>query len=486
MKRFYRSICVLPCVAAIVAPLDASARAAAAPEAAAPASSAIIMGEEVEGCGWPTTVAVKYGSGFSLCTGTLIHEEIVIYAAHCGDGDIEIGLGNVSLDPPQLVTTEYCSVNPEYDGDEATDFAFCKLAAPITGIPITPPLMGCEGAEYLQPGSDVAIAGFGSDSIDGGFGIKRWAITTLQSVAGKEAVVGGDPDPGPCPGDSGGPAYVQLADGSWRVFGIASTVEAGCGGKGRYALVPAAIPWIEAESSIDVTPCHTATGLWEPTSRCTGFALSGPQGSGAWERWCAGLEASGPSSTCGEPYDANPDVTAPAVSIVDPLDQAEFAAADPVSIVIDADDGDGSGVVQVWASIDGVDQPAISEPPYEYAQVQLPVGVHTLIATAEDAAGLTGESSPVTIFVGVDPNPSTTGTGPDPDTGTTDDETTGATDSSAGQTTAGADAVGDDDGGEGCSCRSHHQAPLDALVTLTLLGRVRRRRRAFNASGGQG
>ena len=51
-------------------------------------------GEEVLECAWIDTVAVTGGGG--LCTGSLVHPRVVVYAAHCGDGDKQIRIGNTS------------------------------------------------------------------------------------------------------------------------------------------------------------------------------------------------------------------------------------------------------------------------------------------------------------------------------------------------------------------------------------------------------
>ena len=47
-----------------------------------PAEPSVYQGNPVGTCGWPTAVAVTSGGG--LCTGTLVHPRVVVYAAHCG------------------------------------------------------------------------------------------------------------------------------------------------------------------------------------------------------------------------------------------------------------------------------------------------------------------------------------------------------------------------------------------------------------------
>ena len=70
---------------------------------------------------------------------------------------------------------------------------------------------------------------------------------------------------------------VQYDDGTWHVFGIASTVNGGCSGLGTHALLPRAAAWIEEESGLDVTPCFTLNGQWDPDYRCGHFIMSGAE-----------------------------------------------------------------------------------------------------------------------------------------------------------------------------------------------------------------
>jgi len=63
-------------------------------------------------------------------------------------------------------------------------------------------------------------------------------------------------------GDSGGPAFVQLADKSWRVFGIDSEgTGKSCGAGDLMGVMHKAVSWIEQQSGVDITPCHDATAL---------------------------------------------------------------------------------------------------------------------------------------------------------------------------------------------------------------------------------
>ena len=254
----------------------------------------IYGGGPVAACAWPTTVSLG-GS----CTGTLINEEVVIYAAHCGANYNAVTFGN-DIYSSEKVATEYCKIYPGYNGvGEGKDFAYCKLAEPVTDYPIVPPLMGCE-TDVLQPGQGVAVVGFGNADDNLGYGIKREVYTTLNYITNKnEAFVGGDGEDS-CQGDSGGPVFVPLNDGSWRVFGITSYGGA-CGGGGYYSMMHLGMPWFESDSGIDLTPCTDAQGNWDPGPECAGFPQDPGQGGGNYPS-CSSGPLSGVSATCGNPY----------------------------------------------------------------------------------------------------------------------------------------------------------------------------------------
>jgi hypothetical protein len=257
-------------------------------------SQPIVGGQTATTCQWPTTVLL------SGCTGTLVHPQIITTAAHCGTNHRMATFGETNGSPARRVAIESCKVFQGENGPDATDFAFCKLRTPVTDVPIIPPLMGCE-VDALKVGTKVIVAGFGDNNDrNGGFGTKRWVETTVNRLdTGRGAQIGGM-GKAPCYGDSGGPAFVQLADGSWRAFGIDSAGLAdSCDAGDIMAMIWKAVPWIEKESGIDITPCHDADGKWNPGPDCHGFAMD-PLGTGrSWANGCAEPMPSPPAATCG-------------------------------------------------------------------------------------------------------------------------------------------------------------------------------------------
>ncbi|TPV92788.1 MAG: S1 family peptidase [Myxococcales bacterium FL481] len=288
-----------------------AAQAEVQPEPVRDAGPRIFGGTETQGCEFPSVAAVKVGS---LCTGLLVHPRLVVYAAHCGDDDKFIHFGNSDTLGGKQVATSKCVVNPDYQDTVGQDWAYCKLTKDVK-LPYTPPAMGCE-LDRVAPGANVMQVGYGANGgthlVPTGAGIKRWGESTVADQEPNTLVVGGE-GIGACPGDSGGPALIQLADGTWRTIGIASVMHSeDCGASNSYVYLPPAVAWIERDSGIDITPCHDADGTWNPTASCRGF-LQGGDGStppgdplGTWANWCESTPASGFGRACGEPYVPDP------------------------------------------------------------------------------------------------------------------------------------------------------------------------------------
>lgn len=305
----------------------------------------IVGGQTAAVCDFPADVFIGDPSGFH-CTGSLVHPRVVITAAHCIGGITHVGFGEVVWEQTIDVPVQSCVEHPSY-WDWGIDLGVCTLAADAPPVAMVPVLMGCE-ADELVPGMSVTIAGFGqSDEASGtGGGIKRWTTNALDEVGwdANEVYLLGE-STGSCYGDSGGPSYVQLSDGTWRVLAAVSgphpsAPPLGCGFGGTYELVHTEMEWIESTTGYDVTPCFDADGTWNPDERCTGFptALAGIGGS--WADACAPVPLSGASATCG-----------PAIGDPDP-DPDPDASTDGGALEGHADDGHATDVSTTTANDD--------------------------------------------------------------------------------------------------------------------------------------
>jgi MYXO-CTERM domain-containing protein len=141
----------------------------------------------------------------------------------------------------------------------------------------------------------------------------------------------------PCYGDSGGPAFVNMPDGTWRVFGIDSAgVAQSCDAGDYMALMSDAVPWIEEQSHIDVTPCHDADGTWNPSAACRNFSMTPHLPGRTWTSGCAEPALSPPLASCGPAYvpgdgGVEEDASADAHPGFAHLDAAEPAPGDDLS-----------------------------------------------------------------------------------------------------------------------------------------------------------
>lgn len=437
-------------------------------------------GETAEPCAWPTSAAIVYDqyaewepeSMGVFCSATLVHPELVVFASHCMDpwgnaAPDTIVFGETAEAPGLEAKVTECGAKP-WEWQAKSDWAWCRLAEPVD-LPVTPILYGCE-TDLLKAGKEIVASGWGVPEL----GLKTWGRVEIEKVNADTVVFGTD-QLGICGGDSGGSGLLQLEDGSWRAFSIASLLNgSGDCGSITAARLDRAVPWLEEQSGLDLTPCHDVDGTWNPGPGCTQFFAGDETGSGAWDNLCAGTSTSGPSTTCGDPM---PDDAPPLVSIVRPLETDTFPDEPSlVAVEIDVDDQDGTGVMQVTLSVEGLALERFDDAaPWGLDPLELPQGVWTLNLVGEDWAGNVGEDS-VTITVGQPDSGEEGGEDGDPPPG--DDD--GGDDE--GETTGDPGEVEMDAADAGCGCAAA-SGPVGApwwllgLFFVTGLDRFGRRRR---------
>jgi hypothetical protein len=177
------------------------------------------------------------------------------------------------------------------------DITYCILASAVTDVPIVPVLSACEADQMLKPGQQVTQVGFGLPNL----GHKYWVNTMISAVRyGGDEVVLGSMNAGSDNGDSGGPAYVQMPDKTWRVFGVTSRgLNGNNDATGIYTVMSRYVDWIQTDSGLNITPCHDAGGAWVGGPACTKFPTDpGGMSNGTWATGCNGGALADPAPTC--------------------------------------------------------------------------------------------------------------------------------------------------------------------------------------------
>jgi secreted trypsin-like serine protease len=271
-----------------------------APESVSTAK--IIQGHAAEALSYPVVALLKEDTGgvwYAYCSGVMIAADRLLTAAHCtqnASGDVhdpyavrvQWGHKDPEADVSQAFAVSSLAVHPHYnpaamrkDADAlirpgaAYDIALWTLQQPITDPLFHPAaIMPTEElGEALQNEQEILLLGYGQTSAWGSPWEKRqlmeaitlykprliWNVKRRELVNGRlitrtvtlefpgatdaEFYAGDRNLPDTCKGDSGGPAMMKDAAGTWKLLGLTSRGDANCDRGGVYTLVPLMQSW---------------------------------------------------------------------------------------------------------------------------------------------------------------------------------------------------------------------------------------------------
>lgn len=234
-------------------------------------SPRVIEGEETKEF---DGVGILAKNGKDMCTASLLSSHKIVTAAHCVQPKRLKDEFSFHVGPAFKGSTRYlikeCIPHPRYDeANSHFDIAYCVTVEPVKATVIG--IMTQLDQDAL--GKSLLIVGYGRNQKpefggDGGSGIKRKGVIKVVDLL-ETKLKGESPGVSSCNGDSGGPAFIQDSDGSWKLAGVVSCGNFECSSYGVYTRVDRFLGFLGQAGTPDFAgvlatcPASSAEGICE-------------------------------------------------------------------------------------------------------------------------------------------------------------------------------------------------------------------------------
>ncbi|XP_019361069.1 PREDICTED: chymotrypsinogen 2-like [Gavialis gangeticus] len=223
----------------------------------------IVNGEEAIPGSWPWQVSLQDNTGFHFCGGSLISEDWVVTAAHCGvktTDRVVLGAFDLGFLEEDVQVLKIAQVFKNRNFNMLTlrdDITLLKLATPAKMTARVSPVCLPKATEHFSGGITCVTTGWGLTNPNAQKTpdkLQQVALPLLTKVQCKSywsyrikdcMVCAGAEGASSCMGDSGGPLVCQK-DGIWTLVGIVSWGSNTCSpsSPGVYTRVSKLRPWI--------------------------------------------------------------------------------------------------------------------------------------------------------------------------------------------------------------------------------------------------
>ncbi|XP_037373958.1 chymotrypsinogen 2-like [Talpa occidentalis] len=224
----------------------------------------IVNGKDARPGSWPWQVSLQDHRGLHFCGGSLINENWVITAAHCGVSTSHLVVAGVfdkssAMENVQVLRIAQVFSHPWFNRRSMNnDIALLKLATPARFSEIVSPVCLPSAQDTFPVGSLCVTTGWGITYPNMYQGPNKLQQATLPLLSTAQCryywgsmvtnlmVCAGASGISSCKGDSGGPLVCQK-NGAWNLVGVVSFGSSTCSTymPGSYSRVTKHMPWIQ-------------------------------------------------------------------------------------------------------------------------------------------------------------------------------------------------------------------------------------------------